>query len=137
MRRVSMLVVVAVLALAGGCAPVAAPASPPQPPNPGGSPAAVSPSSPGVGGVGVSPTASPLSSPGVGGAGGAAAPPIALRFAYSAISANTTPFWVALERGYFREAGFDVEALFLGASASMQALLADEVALGIVGPEGI
>jgi ABC-type nitrate/sulfonate/bicarbonate transport system substrate-binding protein len=30
-----------------------------------------------------------------------------------------------------------VEALFLGASASMQALLADEVALGIVGPEGI
>ena len=83
----------------------------------------------------------PPSPPNAGGSRAAVAavpaPLTPLRFAYSAISANTTPFWVALEQGYFQEAGFDVEAVFLGASASMQALLADEVALAIVGPEGI
>jgi NitT/TauT family transport system substrate-binding protein len=131
MRNLGMAVLAAaVLGLGGACAPAAAP--PPQPPNAGGSTAS-SPQPP-------SPGSGPASAPAVAQATvvpTAPAAPVPLRFAYSAISTNTTPFWVALERGYFREAGFDVEALFLGASASMQALLADEVALGIVGPEGI
>ena len=129
MRGVSLLVLVALVALGGACGPAGD-----RPPatrntasvasrNAGGSPAAAAAGAP----TAVAPVAAPAAPPA----------PIPLRFAYSAISANTTPFWVALERGYFREAGFDVEALFLGASASMQALLADEVALGIVGPEGI
>ncbi len=116
MRSVGLMVLLAAaLGLVGGaCAPTPA-AAPPAP----------------------APTAASATVPPVATAPSAPAAPVPLRFAYSALSANTTPFWVALEQGYFREAGFDLEAVFLGASAAMQALLADDVALAIVGPEGI
>ncbi len=148
MRNARVIVLLAaLLALGAACAP----APPPQPPSSARSQAA-QPASAAGGGAGAPPAQpsraegsqpAPASNAGESGAAPAdAAPtapaaPIPLRFAYSAISANTTPFWVALERGYFREAGFDVEAVFLGASAAMQALLAEDVQLAIVGPEGI
>ncbi|HEY7066027.1 MAG TPA: ABC transporter substrate-binding protein [Chloroflexota bacterium] len=128
-------VVLAMMGIVGAaCAPEAPPSGPPAA-VPAAAPAAAS-----------APAAAPAAQAPAAQASGAQAPataasapaaPTPLRFAYSAITGNTAPFWVALERGYFREAGFDVDALFLGAAASMQALLADEVQLGIVGPEGI
>src|SRR5581483_1781204 len=148
MRNARVIVLLAaLLALGAACAP----APPPQPPSSARSQAA-QPASAAGSSAGAPPAQpsraegsqpAPASNAGESGAAPAdAAPtapaaPIPLRFAYSAISANTTPFWVALERGYFREAGFDVEAVFLGASAAMQALLAEDVQLAIVGPEGI
>src|SRR5262249_54753329 len=46
-----------------------------------------------------------------GGAAGGPAPLIRTRSAYTSIVGSAMPWWVALEAGYFREQGLDVELL--------------------------
>jgi NitT/TauT family transport system substrate-binding protein len=53
-----------------------------------------------------------------------------LRVAFSSISGNTAPLWVAHEHGFFRKYGLDVELLFIeGGSTTVQTLISGDVAL--------
>lgn len=56
-----------------------------------------------------------------------------LIFAYGTMSSNATPLWVAKEQGFFRKNGLDVELVFIIAGRAAQAMLAGQVALGLVG----
>jgi NitT/TauT family transport system substrate-binding protein len=56
------------------------------------------------------------------------AAPVALRFAYTALSTTIAPYWIAEEAGYFREEGLDLDTRFISASTvGMQSLLAREI----------
>ncbi len=79
-----------------------------------------------------------LTALGLAACGGGAAPagtapstpaaPLRLRFAYTALSTTIAPYWIAMDAGYFREEGLDVQPTYFGASTvGMQSLLAREV----------
>jgi len=56
-----------------------------------------------------------------------------LLFAHGAISSNVTPLWIAKEQGLFRKHGLDVDLVFIIAGRAAQAMLAGQVAVGLVG----
>ena len=60
----------------------------------------------------------------------AAAQPL-IRVAYSAISGNYTPLWIAAETGAFKEVGLDAQLVYIsGGPVLTQALLAGDVNIG-------
>jgi len=70
----------------------------------------------------------------------APAPPLEkIRIAYSSISGNQAPAWVAYEKGFFRKNGLDAELIFIEAgSRSVNALLSGDVAMAqMAGPSVI
>ena len=61
------------------------------------------------------------------------AEPSKLLIAHGAISNNTAPLWIAKEQGIFRKYGIDAELVFIIAGRAMQAMLAGQVPVGLVG----
>lgn len=62
-----------------------------------------------------------------------AAEPTKLLVAHGAISNNVEPLWIAKEQGIFKKYGFDVDLVFIIAGRAMQAMLAGQVPVGLVG----
>src|SRR3990172_2279656 len=62
-----------------------------------------------------------------------AAGPTKLLLAHGAISNNVAPWWVAKEQGIFRKYGIDADLVFIIAGRAMQAMLAGQVPVGLVG----
>ena len=69
----------------------------------------------------------------VGGGPSLAAEPTKLLIAHGAISNNVEPLWIAKEQGIFRKYGIDPELVFIIAGRAMQAMLAGQVPVGLVG----
>jgi NitT/TauT family transport system substrate-binding protein len=98
-------VVLGALALLGACSAAprgSAPAAPPPPAPPAAS------------STGAAPSDGPPS-------GAAPAAPLRVQAAYSSVTANQSPWWVALEGGYFREQGLDVQLTRIDAGATLLA----------------
>lgn len=87
-----------------------------------GAPAGTAPA--GAPGGGAASAATPAS---VGGAPAVSAPtaPIRSRSGFTTISAAAAPWWMALEAGYFREQGLDVDLVHLDAGAPLLAALSN------------
>jgi NitT/TauT family transport system substrate-binding protein len=62
-----------------------------------------------------------------------AAEPTKLLFAHGAISNNVAPLWIAKEQGIFKKYNLDVDLVFIIAGRAMQAMLAGQVPVGLVG----
>jgi ABC-type nitrate/sulfonate/bicarbonate transport system substrate-binding protein len=62
-----------------------------------------------------------------------AAEPSKLLIAHGAISNNVAPLWIAKEQGIFRKYGIDADLVFIIAGRAMQAMLAGQVPVGLVG----
>jgi len=62
-----------------------------------------------------------------------AAEPTKLLLAHGAISNNVAPWWVAKEQGIFKKYGIDADLVFIIAGRAMQAMLAGQVLVGMVG----
>jgi len=62
-----------------------------------------------------------------------AAEPTKVLIAHGAISNNVEPLWIAKEQGIFRKYGIDAELVFIIAGRAMQAMLAGQVPVGLVG----
>jgi ABC-type nitrate/sulfonate/bicarbonate transport system substrate-binding protein len=62
-----------------------------------------------------------------------AAEPTKLLIAHGAISNNVEPLWIAKEQGIFRKYGIEAELVFIIAGRAMQAMLANQVPVGLVG----
>lgn len=62
-----------------------------------------------------------------------AAQPSKLLIAHGAISNNVAPLWIAKEQGIFKKYGLDVDLVFIIAGRAMQAMLAGQVPVGLVG----
>src|SRR5947207_12780236 len=62
-----------------------------------------------------------------------AADPTKVLIAHGAISNNVEPLWIAKEQGIFRKYGIDAELVFIIAGRAMQAMLAGQVPVGLVG----
>lgn len=62
-----------------------------------------------------------------------AAEPTKLLIAHGAISNNVAPLWIAREQGIFRKYGVEVDLVFIIAGRAMQAMLAGQVPVGLVG----
>ena len=62
-----------------------------------------------------------------------AAEPAKLLMAHGAISNNVAPWWIAKEQGIFRKYGIDADLVFIIAGRAMQAMLAGQVPVGLVG----
>jgi len=56
-----------------------------------------------------------------------------LVIAHGAISNNVAPLWIAKEQGLFKKYGLDVDLVFIIAGRAMQAMLAGQVPVGVVG----
>ena len=56
-----------------------------------------------------------------------------LLIAHGAISNNVAPLWIAKEQGIFRKYGIEAELVFIIAGRAMQAMLAGQVPMGLVG----
>ena len=56
-----------------------------------------------------------------------------LLIAHGAISNNVAPLWIAKEQGIFKKYGLDVDLVFIIAGRAMQAMLAGQVPVGLVG----
>ena len=56
-----------------------------------------------------------------------------LLLAHGAINSNVTPVWLAKEQGLFRKYGLDVDLVFIIAGRAAQAMLAGQVAVGLIG----
>jgi NitT/TauT family transport system substrate-binding protein len=56
-----------------------------------------------------------------------------LLIAHGAISSNVEPLWIAKEQGIFRKYGIEAELVFIIAGRAMQAMLAGQVPVGLVG----
>ena len=67
------------------------------------------------------------------GANSFAAEPTKLLIAHGAISNNVEPLWIAKEQGIFRKYGIEAELVFIIAGRAMQAMLAGQVPVGLVG----
>lgn len=66
-----------------------------------------------------------------------AASPSHVRIAYSSISGNTLPLWVALDQGLFRKYGLDVEPVYIAGEPMMtQAITSGEIAAAQQGAVG-
>src|SRR3990172_474787 len=63
----------------------------------------------------------------------AAEPLVKLPFAYGAISSNVVPLWTAQDQGFLRKYGLDADLVFIIAGRAAQAMLAGQVAVGLVG----
>jgi ABC-type nitrate/sulfonate/bicarbonate transport system substrate-binding protein len=63
----------------------------------------------------------------------AAAEPTKLLIAHGAISNNVAPLWIAREQGIFRKYGVEADLVFIIAGRAMQAMLAGQVPVGLVG----
>ncbi len=61
------------------------------------------------------------------------AEPVKVLIAHGAISSNVEPLWIAKEQGIFRKYGIDAELVFIIAGRAMQAMLAGQVPVGLVG----
>src|SRR3972149_6500993 len=61
------------------------------------------------------------------------AEPTKVLIAHGAISNNVEPLWIAKEQGIFRKYGLDVDLVFIIAGRAMQAMLAGQVPVGLVG----
>jgi NitT/TauT family transport system substrate-binding protein len=135
----------AILMLLTAVLACAAPASPPQPPNPGGSPPAASSSSPGASESAANTPAAQAGSPPelggaarreLGGGGAVPAPPVALRFPYTAVSVVILPLWVAQDGGYFAQEGLQTDLEFISTGPVLtQAMVAGEVPIAFSGLE--
>lgn len=67
----------------------------------------------------------------------AAAAPPRVRVAYSSISANTLPLWIALDQGLFAKYGVEVEPVYLAGEPQLtQALISQEVVMAQQGAVG-
>jgi NitT/TauT family transport system substrate-binding protein len=64
---------------------------------------------------------------------GIAAEPTKLLIAHGAISNNVAPLWIAKEQGIFRKYGVEADLVFIIAGRAMQAMLAGQVPVGLVG----
>ena len=64
---------------------------------------------------------------------GAAEPPTKLLLAQGAISNTVTPLWIAKDQGLFRKYGLDVDLVFIIAGRAAQAMLAGQIAVGLIG----
>jgi NitT/TauT family transport system substrate-binding protein len=53
--------------------------------------------------------------------------------AHGAISNNVAPVWIAKEQGFFKKYNLDVDLVFIIAGRAMQAMLAGQVPVGMVG----
>jgi NitT/TauT family transport system substrate-binding protein len=62
-----------------------------------------------------------------------AAEPSKLLIAHGAISNNVAPIWIAKEQGIFKKYNLDVDLVFIIAGRAMQAMLAGQVPVGLVG----
>ena len=62
-----------------------------------------------------------------------AAEPTKVLIAHGAISNNVEPLWIAKEQGIFRKYGIDADLVFIIAGRAMQAMLAGQVPVGLVG----
>jgi NitT/TauT family transport system substrate-binding protein len=62
-----------------------------------------------------------------------AAEPSKLLIAHGAISNNVAPLWIAKEQGIYKKYGLDVDLVFIIAGRAMQAMLAGQVPVGLVG----
>ncbi|HEX2244248.1 MAG TPA: ABC transporter substrate-binding protein, partial [Gammaproteobacteria bacterium] len=62
-----------------------------------------------------------------------AAEPAKLLIAHGAISNNVAPLWIAKEQGIFRKYGIEADLVFIIAGRAMQAMLAGQVPVGLVG----
>ena len=62
-----------------------------------------------------------------------AAEPSKVLLAHGAISNNVAPLWIAKEQGFFKKYGLDVDLVFIIAGRAMQAMLAGQVPIGMVG----
>ena len=69
----------------------------------------------------------------VGFASAFAADPTKVLIAHGAISNNVEPLWIAKEQGIFRKHGIEAELVFIIAGRAMQAMLAGQVPVGLVG----
>jgi ABC-type nitrate/sulfonate/bicarbonate transport system substrate-binding protein len=57
-----------------------------------------------------------------------------MKLAYSSITANQAPFWIAWDRGLFKKNGLDVEMIFIeGGSRVVQAMVAGDTPIAHVG----
>jgi ABC-type nitrate/sulfonate/bicarbonate transport system substrate-binding protein len=56
-----------------------------------------------------------------------------LLIAHGAISNNVAPLWIAKEQGIFRKYGIEADLVFIIAGRAMQAMLAGQVPVGLVG----
>ena len=56
-----------------------------------------------------------------------------LLLAHGAISNNVAPWWIAKEQGIFKKYGIDADLVFIIAGRAMQAMLAGQVLVGMVG----
>jgi NitT/TauT family transport system substrate-binding protein len=82
---------------------------------PGGAPAAKPPAASAA-------ASAPAPATGAGAATGApAAAPVRVQAAHSSVTANQSPWWIALEGGYFREQGLDVQLTRIDAGATLLA----------------
>src|SRR5919109_1380856 len=61
------------------------------------------------------------------------AEPTKLLIAHGAISNNVAPLWIAKEQGIYKKYGLDVDLVFIIAGRAMQAMLAGQVPVGLVG----
>ena len=61
------------------------------------------------------------------------AEPAKVLIAHGAISNNVEPLWIAKEQGIFRKYGIDADLVFIIAGRAMQAMLAGQVPVGLVG----
>lgn len=62
-----------------------------------------------------------------------AAEPTKLLIAHGAISNNVAPLWLAKEQGIFKKYNLDADLVFIIAGRAMQAMLAGQVPVGLVG----
>src|SRR6266403_3887442 len=62
-----------------------------------------------------------------------AADPTKLLIAHGAISNNVEPLWIAKEQGIFHKYGIEADLVFIIAGRAMQAMLAAQVPVGMVG----
>jgi NitT/TauT family transport system substrate-binding protein len=62
-----------------------------------------------------------------------AAAPTKLLIAHGAISNNVAPLWIAKEQGIFKKYNLDVDLVFIIAGRAMQAMLAGQVPVALVG----
>jgi len=67
------------------------------------------------------------------GANSFAAEPAKILLAHGAISNNVAPWWIAKEQGIFRKYGIEADLVFIIAGRAMQAMLAGQVPVGLVG----
>lgn len=59
--------------------------------------------------------------------------PTKLLFLHGAISNNVTPLWIGKDQGFFHKYGLDADLVFVIAGRAAQAMLAGQVALGLIG----